>query len=86
MILIPSPNLKDFTVEQINELITVIEEKQGDLNHKSYELNHTLHEDSGIRQKLNAEYSRIYDIMILWETQLRNALVEIVQRDTIQSN
>jgi hypothetical protein len=81
-----SVNLNEFSVEEINELITVIEEKQGDLNHKNYELNHRLHEDSLIRQTLHAEYSRKYDILILWETQLRNALVEIVKRETIQSN
>ncbi len=81
-----SANLNEFSIEEINELITVLEEKQGDLNHKSYELNHTLNEESSIRIKLNCEYSRIFNIMVLWETQLRNALVEIVKRDTIQSN
>jgi len=81
-----SPNLNEFTAEQINELLTVIEAKQSDLNYKSYELNHRLHEESSIKIKLNAEYSRIYDIMILWETQLRNALAEIVKRDIINSN
>jgi hypothetical protein len=81
-----SANLNEFSIEEINELITVIEEKQGDLNHKSYELNYRLTEDSSIRKQLNAEYSRKYDILILWEAQLRNALAEIVKRDTIQSN
>lgn len=81
-----SVNLNEFTVDQINELLTVVISKQDDLNFKSYELNHSLHENSSIRQELNAEYSRIYDIMILWETQLRNALAEIVAKETIQSN
>jgi hypothetical protein len=81
-----SANLNEFSIEEINELITVIEEKQGDLNHKSYELKYRLTEDSSIRKQLNAEYSRKYDILILWEAQLRNALAEIVKRDTIQSN
>lgn len=81
-----SVNLNEFTVEQINELITVIEAKQGDLNYKTYELNHRLNEESSIRKQLNAEYSRIYDIMILWETQLRNALAEVVKKETIQNN
>lgn len=81
-----SANLNEFTTEQINELLTVISARQSDLNYKSYELNHRLHEDSGIRKQLNAEYSRIYDIMVLWETQLRNALEEVVRMDIERSN
>jgi len=81
-----SANLNEFSIEEINELITVIEEKQSDLHHKTNELSNRFPEDSEIRNDLFIEYSRIYDIMILWEAQLRNALAEIVKRDTIQSN